>query len=271
MLMDDNVFSLKKQLEAKDTLIRLKDDQVKMLENSLSLKDDQIKTIENSLKIKDDKAKTLEKTIELKDDEIRKLASTSIDKNVLKDKDAKIQELEKELEILNKELEKADEDLENLDLENEKLRNANSSSNGVKIVDFTNTNITGSEILEKMKEILPNAIANVVLVVPSIEDLQELYLYEVKSSVSMNIACSINPGNEEHAELLEELESLDNIKLRNYERGDRYVLTRDGEELLFAAVGSTEDNFLVFHTKDREHIKILNDLAQRGWLQSRRL
>ena len=97
MLMDDNVFSLKKQLEAKDTLIRLKDDQVKMLENSLSLKDDQIKTIENSLKIKDDKAKTLEKTIELKDDEIRKLASTSIDKNVLKDKDAKIQELEKEL------------------------------------------------------------------------------------------------------------------------------------------------------------------------------
>ncbi|MHA2006666.1 MAG: hypothetical protein ACXABO_09265 [Promethearchaeota archaeon] len=269
--MDEIDYSLRKQLEAKENLIRLKDDQVKMLENSLSLKDDQIKTLESSLKIKDDKARTLEKTIELKDDEIRKLSSTSIDKNTLIEKDDKIFELEKELELLNEELEKADEDLENLELENEKLRSANSSSKDIKIVDFTNATISRSDILEKMREILPDAIANVMIVVPSIEDLQELYLYDVKSSVSMNIACSIDPGNEEHSELLDELESLDNIKLRNYERGDRYVLTRDGEELLFGATGRTENNNLVFHTKDRGHIKILNDLAQRGWLQSRRL
>jgi sugar-specific transcriptional regulator TrmB len=223
------------------------------------------------LNIKDDKAKTLERTIELKDDEIKKLTISAIDKNTIIEKDDKIFELEKELELLNEELEKADEDIGNLELENEKFRNNIASSNDVKIVDFTNTSITRTEILEKIREILPNALANVMLVVPSIEDLQELYLYDVKSSVSMNIACSIDPGNENHSELLEEIESLDNIKLRNYQRGDRYVLTRDGEELLFGAVGKSENNNLVFHTKDREHIKILNDLAQRGWLQSRRL
>lgn len=202
--MDD--YELKKLLQTKENLLRIKDEQVETLENSLKWKDEQIKTLENSLKIKDEKDRTLEKTIALKDDEIRKLNSTSIDRGALKEKDEKIEQLEKELEILNGELAKLDEELECLELENEKLRKASSSSTD-KIVDFTNVQITKSEILEKMKEVLQNnAMANVTIVVPSIEDLQELYLYELRSSVSMNIACSINPGIDEHSELLQEFE-----------------------------------------------------------------
>ena len=128
-----------------------------------------------------------------------------------------------------------------------------------------------SEILKKMRDILENAISNVTIVVPSIEDLQELYLYELRSSVSMNIACSINPGVEEHSELLDEFESLDNISLRNYVRKDRFVLTRDGEEVLLAVIGNTEDNNLVVHTKDPKHIRLLNSLATESWIQSRKI
>jgi len=101
--------------------------------------------------------------------------------------------------------------------------------------------------------------------------LQELYLYELRSSVSMKIACSINPGIEEHSELLEEFESLDNISLRNYERKDRYVITRDGEELFFAAIGSSDENHLVFHTRDPRHITLFSSLATDGWIQSRKV
>lgn len=262
---------LKKQIEIKDNLLRLKDEQVKTLENSLNLKDEQIKILENSLDIKDRKAETLEKTIQLKEEEIRKFESVSIDKNVVKEYDEKTQKLEKEVEILNGELTKADEELENLELENEKLRNTQSASADLKIIDFTHANIPKSEILEKMREILPNANASVMIVTPKIEDLQELYLYEVKSSVNMRIACSINPGIEEHSELLEEFESLDNITLKNYNMEDKYALVRDGEELLYGVTGKSENNILVIHTKDPHHIKLLNALPLEVWLRSRKI
>ncbi len=261
----------KKQLEIKDNLLRLKDEQVKTLESSLNLKDEQIKTLENSLNIKDDKALTLEKTIELKEDEIRKLTSSSINKNVLKENNEKIQKLEKEIEILNGELGKADEELEGLELENEKLRNLHTEPTDVKIVDFTNVNISKSEILEKMREIVPNSNASLLIVTPKIEDLQELYLYEVKASVSVRVACSINPGIEEHSELLEEYESLDNITLKNYNLEDKYALVRDGEELLYAVTGKSENNYLVIHTKDPNHIKLLNALPLEVWIRSRKV
>ncbi len=264
-------YEIKKRLEAKDSLIKLKDDQIKALEDALKVKDEQIETLEKTIKTKDDGSKTLEKTIKLKEDEIEKLSSAAINPDIVKEKDAAISQLKKEIEILNEELTKADEDLESLELENEKLRKVETSSTEVNIIDFTNLKVHKSEILKKMRDILENAISNVTIVVPTIEDLQELYLYELRSSVSMNIACSINPGIGEHSELLDEFESLDNISLRNYERKDRFVLTRDGEELLLAVIGKSEDNNLVFHTKDPKHFKFLNSIATEGWIQSRKI
>ncbi|TKJ23984.1 MAG: hypothetical protein CEE43_02130 [Promethearchaeota archaeon Loki_b32] len=267
----NEINSLKKQLEAKDNLIKLKDEMVKALENSLKLKDETIETLEKTIKTKDESVKTLEKTVALKEEEIKKLSSSTVNQNLLKEKDETIAQLQKEIEILNEELTKADEDLESLELEIEKLRKAQTSSMDVEIIDFTNAKINKSEILAKMREILENAISNVTIVVPNIEELQDLYLYELRSSVSMNIACGINPGIDQHAELLDEFESLDNISLRNYERKDRYVLTRDGEELLIAVIGKSEDNNLVIHTKDPKHFRILNSLATESWIQSRKV
>lgn len=266
-----NEYEWKKLLETKENLLRIKDEQVETMENSLKWKNEQIKTLENSLKIKDEKAETLEKTIKYKDDEIRRLNSVSIDRGALNEKNEKVEQLEKELEILNGELAKADEDLESLELENEKLRKEDSSSKD-KIVDFTNVQITKSEILEKMREVLQNnAMANVTIVVPSIEDIQELYLYELKSSVAVNVACSINPGIHEHSEILQEHESLDNISIKKYEQGDRYGVNRDAEELLIAVIGSSENNHLVFHTKDSKHIRLLNSLITESWIRSRKI
>ena len=87
-----------------------------------------------------------------------------------------------------------------------------------------------SEILKKMREILGNAVHNVTITVLDISDLRDLHLYEVRSSVNIKIMCNIDPSLEEDVELLEELESLDNITIRLYEDRDRFLIDRDGEE-----------------------------------------
>ena len=263
--------NFKKQMEIKDNLIKLKDDQVKTLENSLKLKDEVIQTLESSLNIKDEKAKTLEKQIELKAEEIENLISTALDPLLLKEKIEKIKELEKELEVLNGELTKADEDLGSLEIELDKLRNKEANSGGSNIAESTNTDISKSEIIEKMRDILQKALHKVMIVTPNILDLQDLHLYEMRSSVSINIACLVNQGIDEQSELLDELLSLDNISIRNYEREDRYVLTRDGEELLLAVIGKSDNNHLAIHTKDRKHIRLLNSIVMEGWLASRKV
>ena len=266
------------QLKTKDDLIanlqramNLKEDQIKTLKDSMNLKSQQVETLDNSLKFKDEKISTLEKSVELKGKEIKVLLDTRVEKSKLKEKDEEFADIQEKLEILRGELKKADEDLELLENENEKLRNQLAAASGSKIIDWTNIDIPKKKILAKMKEILMNALHNVTIAVPNIKDLQDLLLYEVRSSVNMKISCYIDPGLEEDAELLEEFESLDNISIRMYEAKDRYVMDRDGEELLFAVIGNSEDNHLVIHTKDSKHVKFFKSIVMEGWLRSRKI
>ena len=91
--------------------------------------------------------------------------------------------------------------------------------------------IPKSDILKKMREILGNAVQNVTIAVPDINDLQDLHLDDVRFSVNMKIMCNIDPNSEEDAKLLEELEGLNNISIRLYEGHDRFLIDRDGEEV----------------------------------------
>lgn len=295
--LQDNIATMKDSLN-------LKNEQIKTLESSLKIKDEKIETIEKSIKVIEEQIQSassssgeekavIQKELEIalaEKEEIRKeianvkeyneklqkrLEETVEERDVLK-KNKEIAEtdnenLQKELDILNEELGKADKDLEQLELENEKLREASSKFLDSKIIDSTELEISKTEILEKMRKILQNAKHNIMIAVPSIEDLQELFLYEVRSSVSMKISCSINPGVVEHADLTEEFESLDNITLRNYSGEDRFTINRDSEELLFAVVGKSESNHLVIHTRDASHITLYNSLVMDSWLRARKL
>ena len=271
-----NDFDLK--LKNKDDLIgnlknslSLKDDQIKTIKSSIDLKAEQVETLEYSLKIKNVKIKTLEKSISLKEEQLKELTSSTVEKNILIEKDKKIENLQEKLKILNGELETADEDLEALESENEKLRNNLASASGPKIIDLTDIKVQKPDILKKMREILNKSLHNITIAVPDIKDLQELHLYEVRSSVNMKISCYIDPSLEEDAELLEEFGSLDNISIRLYEQKDRFVLDRDGEELFFGIRGKNEDNNLVIHTRDSKHQRLLRSLVMEGWLRSRKL
>ncbi len=283
----------KKQLTTKDALIKTLESSVQTLKESLSLKDDQIKTLESSLKIKDGNIETMEKTIAQKEEQIQKITSTaSINEhivsekekeleNVIKEKDnlqdqinrinSEIVNLNKEIDILNDELGKADRELEKLQLENETLRDAQIDAKTPKIIDYTTIEISKDDILEKMREILNNAKHNVMICVPTIDDLQALHLYEVRNFVNIKISCSIIPNDDDQANLVEEFLSLDNISIRNYSNEDRFSINCDGEELLFAIIGKRDNNFLTLHTKDENHIRLFNSFVMEAWLRGRKI
>jgi len=251
--------------------LKLKDDQIQTLKDSIELKTEQVKTLDNSIKFKDEKIGTLEKTLTLKDEEIKTLKATTVESSFVEEQNKNLKELENKFEVLKGELTKADEDLVALEEENEKLRNQIAISEASKIIDWTDIEISKIDILKKMRDILLNALHNVTITVPSIEDLQDLYLYEVRSSVNMKISCSIDPVSAEDSELLEEFESLDNISIRMYVAEDRYVIDRDGEELLLGVVGRNENNHLIIHTKDPKHIKFYRSTIMESWLRSRKI
>lgn len=253
------------------TSLNLKDDQIKTMIDSMNLKEQQIDTLSKSLEIKNQKINALETSISLKEEEHKELKASTVNKKLLEEKEEESEDCQKKITLLTRELEKADEDLEALEVENEKLRNNLASEPEVKIIDSTFRVIPKVEILKKIREILGNAVHNVTIAVLDINELQDLHLYEVRSSVNMKIMCNIDPSLQEDAELLEELESLDNITIRLYEDRDRYLIDRDGEELLFSIVGNEDNNNLVLYTKDAKHQRLLRSLVMEGWLRARKL
>jgi len=254
-----------------NTSLTLKDDQIKTMIDSMNLKEQHIDTLNKSLEIKNQNIKTLEKSFNLKEDELKELSSSTVKKNLLEEKDEEIEECQKKLTILTGELEKAEEDLDALEAENDKLRNNLASVPDEAIIDSTFREIPKAVILKKMRAILGNAVHNVTIAVLDINDLQDLHLYEVRTHVNVKIMCYIDPSLEDDAELLEELESLDNITIRLYEDRDRFLIDRDGEELLFSIVGEGENNNLVIYTRDAKHQRLLRSLVMEGWLRARKL
>ena len=261
---EENINNLNNTINNLKESINLKDDQLNTIKDSMKLKEDQIKTLESSINLKEDKILALEKTLKLKEEQLSNASSNS-------EKDKEIKDLQKELELLNNELTKADEDLERLELENEKLKVGHSDSSNSKIIEYTNIDISKEVILKKMREILQNALHSVTITVPNIHDLQELKIYEVRAGINMKISCEIDPEIEEQIDILEEHESLDNISVRNFIGSDRYVILRDGEELFLGFKGVNDSNHLAFHTRDAAHIKIFNSLVMEAWLRSRPL
>ena len=266
------------KLKSKEELINnftksleLKEDQIKTMIDSMNLKEQHNDTLNTSLQIKNEKIKDLEKNIRTLNEKINLLNSSTVDKDIIAKKEDELEEYQKKVDILKGELEKQEEDLDLLEAENEKLRNDLASSSDPQIVDWTYVEIPKQSILKKIREILSKAVHNVTIAVPDIKDLQDLHLYEVRSSVNMKIMCYIDPSLEDDEQLLNEMESLDNITIRMYEDKDRFIMDRDGEELLFAIIGEGVNNNLIIHTRDAKHQRLLRSLVMEGWLRARKL
>ncbi len=266
------------KLKSKEELINnftksleLKEDQIKTMIDSMNLKEQHNDTLNTSLQIKNEKIKDLEKNIRTLNEKMNLLNSSTVDKDIIAEKEDEIKECQNKVDILKGELEKQEEDLDLLEAENDKLRNDLASSSDPQIIDWTYVEIPKDSILKKIREILSKAVHNVTIAVPDIKDLQDLHLYEVRAHVNMKIMCYIDPSLEDDEQLLMEFESLDNITIRMYEDKDRFIMDRDGEELLFAIIGEGVNNNLIIHTRDAKHQRLLRSLVMEGWLRARKL
>ncbi len=285
--LTQQVETSKMQVDLKNSqlgAIEIKDSQISMLNESLKMKDTQIQALKDSLAMKDQQMQTLQEALKLKDDQLNQLKMTSASSSdvaamqtqmkdrqkLLDEKNAQIEDLKKEIVAVKKEVDLLNQDLEAADKMGEDLQKQLKEGTGSGgAIDLEKVRYNHEQIAAKVREILNHAIHNVTIVTPSIEDLEDLKLFEVKSSVSVKVACAIDPSNSKHSDLLAEFESLDNILIKQYDAKDRWGISRDNEEVFLAAVG--EGSNLVFYSRDALHLKLFNPIIMESWLRSRKV
>jgi ElaB/YqjD/DUF883 family membrane-anchored ribosome-binding protein len=260
--------SLKASLDMKETHIKTLGETIKMKDEQLALKNDQIK-------MKEDQIGIYQKTLEEKSKAFDELKASCVDKAVLAQKEAIVTEreasiqalqaqvkiMEEEAELLKGDIDAADEEVEQLTDKIQKIQNEAKDA-------VSNTRV---QVIDKMKKILGEGLHNVNITAPSIEDLAELDLYSVKTSVNLKVSCSIEAGNPKHTDLQQEFQAFDNISLRAFDERDRWMILKDNEVLFMAIAGIEPNKFLAFSSEDPKHIKFFNTISMESWLRGRKV
>lgn len=193
----------------------------------------------------------------------------SLEKKIdsLLEKDAKIKELEKENQLLTGDVEACDEEVTGL---KNKIKGFETVSPGN--VGIQSLIIKKEEIKDFLIQMLKRALHNVNITVPTILDLADLEVYDIKTTVNVNAACAVDQTIDEEQELLQEFEAFDNITIRNFEDKDRWMCLKDNEELFIAAVNNNdEDDNLVLYCNKSSQLKLFNSLAMESWSLARRI
>ncbi|MHA1519269.1 MAG: hypothetical protein ACTSRK_03715 [Promethearchaeota archaeon] len=163
------------------------------------------------------------------------------------------------MEFLKEDLEAADDEVEENE---EKLK---------QFEDGKELLFTNATLKTKIKETIDTALHNINLTAPTIQDVGDLYLFEVNANVNVKVACNISMGEKSHQEIVEELEAFDNIDIRLYDGNDRWSLIVDGNKLIFGALGTKPDEILVFQTEDPKQVNLFNNMAMESWLRGKKL
>ncbi|MBN2150572.1 MAG: hypothetical protein JW839_03900, partial [Candidatus Lokiarchaeota archaeon] len=98
--------------------------------------------------------------------------------------------------------------------------------------------ITGrDEIIKLLNELLDKAIHNVMIVVPSIKDLQELDLMKLKPSVKVMVSVKVDMKSQPELDFVTELDKVNKLDIRSFENEDRFGINVD-RGVVFIGVNS---------------------------------
>lgn len=167
--------------------------------------------------------------------------------------------LEEEMQFLKDDLEDADISVEKLEMTIQQLQN----SDGV----FLNQD----QVVSRIRSILDECVHNVTITCPTIMGVSKLDLFDLKSNINIQAAFHIDLSNGESLKILEELESFDNITLREYPEQDRWSVFKDGEILFVAIVGKQPDHLMSFRTDDTKHLSVYKSLVMEPWLLGKKI
>jgi hypothetical protein len=172
----------------------------------------------------------------------------------------RIKFLEDEVALLKSDIDAADKKIEDLESQNK------ISKDYVQATQF----ITRGQAANHLHNLLQDALHNITITVPSIEDIKDLDIYSVKSTVMIKLACDIDVNNETHKEIIKEFQSFENVSFRVYNGKDRWSAIKDGDELFMGVLGKDPDKILCILTKDPWHVRFFNNLVMDSWLRAKK-
>lgn len=167
--------------------------------------------------------------------------------------EAQCSALEEEMKFLKDDLEDADTSVESLETKILQLQD----SDGV----FLNQEL----VVSRIRAILDECVHNVTITCPTIMDASHLDLFDLKSNINIQACFHIDMSDAPSLKILEELESFDNITLREYPEQDRWSILSDGEVIFLAIVGNDPNHLMSFKTKDSKHLKVFQGFCMESW------
>jgi sugar-specific transcriptional regulator TrmB len=241
------------------------------------MKDAQLKMKDEQIQMKEQQMEAYQKSMESKSKEIDSLKTdpNKVDKKILDEKEKIISDLDNQLKLAKEQIKALDSEMillkDDLDAADEECEKLNDKVTKMEQNAKNGVFLKRDQVISRMKEVLAESLHNVQLCVPNIEDLAALDIYDIKSSVSLKVACDIDISNPKHNEILQEFQALDNVSMRIYDGKDRWTILKDNEAIFYVVVGKDPNQYLAFYTADPLHIKMFNPLAMESWLRGRKI
>ncbi len=116
----------------------------------------------------------------------------------------------------------------------------------------------------------------VLIVAPSLADIDLKPILEAPKIRNIRICCNINPKSESDQKILETLKPLNNVACRNRDRQNLWGINRDHEEIILGVVEKVKGSKIDWEVAGigsimEEHIKILVPVLEEAWLNAKKL
>jgi len=133
---------------------------------------------------------------------------------------------------------------------------------------------TPEGMISQINEEVRNAKMRILIVAPTLKDIEIEPLLNIKPQINIRICCYINIEDPNHKKILDKLEKRTNISLRNRLLQNLWGINRDYEEIILGIVSKseTEDTLELVGLGSNlsEHIKILVPILEEAWMGSKK-
>jgi uncharacterized protein YukE len=125
-------------------------------------------------------------------------------------------------------------------------------------------------VTSAINEALPETKRNILIVAPTLDDIDMRQVLAAKPSASIRIACGIDITNERHLGILSVLDEKKNVAYRNY-RGEVTIwgMNRDFEKCLVAIVSKSKE-VAGIGTILSEDIKLFSPILEDCWMSAKK-
>lgn len=125
-------------------------------------------------------------------------------------------------------------------------------------------------IIGKINELLDGAMHNVLLVVPSIQELKEIDLVKLKSHVKVQVACKIDMKSQSDLDLYQNYRDLNKVEFRSFDWGDRFGINVD-RGVVLVGVNSKQEPFGIITTDEQGIDLLVKNFLIETWTIGRKL